>query len=157
KGKDKDKEKGDPIPAKRPVPVPLERPDSLPELKLPTQDKQDNEKPIVMPKAPTERQPAQNAPAQVNPEDRQIESRVGPTEKNPTGRQEPAVSLEWIGPITAKVGVAQDYSIVVRNACNIAVQQVMVRARVPNSMTVSATEPKGVSQDNVYMWELGTL
>jgi uncharacterized repeat protein (TIGR01451 family) len=33
----------------------------------------------------------------------------------------------------------------------------MVRVRIPNGMTVSATEPKAVSQDNVYAWELGTL
>ncbi|MFL5243892.1 MAG: CARDB domain-containing protein [Gemmataceae bacterium] len=81
----------------------------------------------------------------------------GPTRGNPTGRQEPAVALEWIGPITAKVGQPQEYTINVRNACNIAVQQVMVRVRIPKDMSVSATEPKAVSQENVLMWELGTL
>jgi uncharacterized repeat protein (TIGR01451 family) len=81
----------------------------------------------------------------------------GPSRGNPTGRQEPAVALEWIGPITAKVGQPQEYTINVRNACNIAVQQVMVRVRIPKDMSVSATEPKAVSQENVLMWELGTL
>jgi uncharacterized repeat protein (TIGR01451 family) len=85
------------------------------------------------------------------------EPATGPTRGNPTGRQEPAISLEWIGPITAKVGQPQDYTINVRNSCNIAVQQVMVRVRIPKDMSVSATEPKAVSQENVLMWELGTL
>jgi uncharacterized repeat protein (TIGR01451 family) len=90
-------------------------------------------------------------------EERGGEPAPGPSKGNPTGRQEPAVALEWIGPITAKVGQPQDYTIAVRNACNIPVQQVMVRVRVPAGMTVPATEPKAVQQDNVLMWELGTL
>lgn len=77
---------------------------------------------------------------------------------NTTGRQEPAVSIEWIGPPTAKVGHASDYTIAVRNVCNIPVQQVMVRVRIPAGMTVSATEPKPTaSENNVLMWEVGTM
>lgn len=76
---------------------------------------------------------------------------------NTTGRQEPAVSLEWIGPPMAKINQPADYTLVVRNACNIPVQQVMVRVRIPNGMTIAATEPKAVSENNVLMWELGTL
>jgi uncharacterized repeat protein (TIGR01451 family) len=93
----------------------------------------------------------------VKPEEKDADAAPGATPKNPTGRQEPAVAIEWIGPVTAKVGVAQDYSVAVRNACNIAVQQVMVRVRIPNGMSASATEPKAVSEANVLMWELGTL
>src|SRR5260370_19830379 len=48
---------------------------------------------------------------------------------NTTGRQEPAVSIEWIGPPTAKVGHASDYTIPGRNVCNIPVQQLMLRVR----------------------------
>lgn len=81
----------------------------------------------------------------------------GQEEKNPTGRQEPAVSIEWIGPPVAKLGRPADYSVVVRNCCNIAVQQVMVRVRVPSGMAVNATEPKAVAEGNVLMWELGTM
>jgi uncharacterized repeat protein (TIGR01451 family) len=79
------------------------------------------------------------------------------TPDNPLGRQEPAVSLEWIGPGTAKVGQPGDYSLVVRNICNIPVQQVIVRVRIPSGLTVSATEPHGISENNVLLWELGTL
>jgi uncharacterized repeat protein (TIGR01451 family) len=77
---------------------------------------------------------------------------------NTTGRQEPAVSLEWIGPPTAKVGHPSDYTIAIRNVCNIPVQQVMVRIRIPAGMSVSATEPKpAAAENNVLMWELGTM
>jgi uncharacterized repeat protein (TIGR01451 family) len=77
---------------------------------------------------------------------------------NTTGRQEPAVSLEWIGPPTAKVGHPSDYTIAIRNVCNIPVQQVMVRVRIPAGMSVAATEPKpAAAENNVLMWELGTM
>src|SRR5262249_54803897 len=79
------------------------------------------------------------------------------TPDNTTGRQEPAVSLEWIGSPTAKVGLAAEYVLVVRNACNIPVQKVLVQVRIPNGMSVAATEPKAVSENNVLVWELGTL
>ena len=76
---------------------------------------------------------------------------------NPTGRQEPAVSLEWVGPPAAKVGQPADYSIVVRNVCNIPVQQVLVRVRMPQGVNVVATEPKAVTEETVLMWEVGTM
>ncbi len=81
----------------------------------------------------------------------------GVNENNLTGRQEPAVSLEWIGPPAAKVGHPADYSIVVRNVCNIAVQQVLVRVRLQQGLQIVATEPKAVTEDNVLMWEVGTM
>jgi uncharacterized repeat protein (TIGR01451 family) len=65
--------------------------------------------------------------------------------------------MEWIGPPTAKVGQPADYSLVVRNVCNIPVQQVIVRVRMPAGITVSATEPRCASENNVLMWELGTM
>src|SRR5262245_53286947 len=80
-----------------------------------------------------------------------------PDPGNPTGRQEPAVSIEWLGPAAAKVGQAGDYTILVRNACNIPVQQVLVRVRISSGAGVVATEPQAVTEDNVLMWEVGTL
>jgi uncharacterized repeat protein (TIGR01451 family) len=85
------------------------------------------------------------------------DSTTGQTMDNPTGRQEPAVSLEWIGPPLAKVGRPGDYTVAVRNACNIAVQEVMVRVRIPQGMTVTSTEPKAVAEGNVLMWKLETM
>ncbi len=88
-------------------------------------------------------------------EDRVIDP--GVMGEGPTGRQEPSVSMEWIGPPNAKVGQAADYSLVVRNTSNIPVQQVLVRVRIPQGMTIGVTEPKSIQENNVLMWELGTL
>lgn len=79
------------------------------------------------------------------------------TNDNPTGRQEPAISLEWNGPPTAKIGTGTDYGVVVRNACNSPVQQVTVRVKLPSRMTAVSTEPKAVVEGDLLTWELGTL
>lgn len=89
------------------------------------------------------------------PEERGPEA--APSPENPGARSEPAISMEWVGPPTAKVGQPSDYTLVVRNACNIPVQQVLVRVRMPNGLNVSATEPKATNENNVLLWDLGTL
>ena len=76
---------------------------------------------------------------------------------NPAGRQEPAVSIEWVGTPVAKVAQPADYSLLIRNVCNIPVQQVTVRVRVPAGLSVIGSEPKGMTDGGVLMWELGTL
>jgi uncharacterized repeat protein (TIGR01451 family) len=79
------------------------------------------------------------------------------TPESTGNRQEPAVSLEWVGPTAIKVGQTSNYSLIVRNTCNIPVQQVLVRVRIPNGMTCSETEPKAVAEGNVFVWEVGAL
>ncbi len=74
-----------------------------------------------------------------------------------SGRQEPAVSLEWMGPSVAKIGVSCDYTLGVRNTCTIPVQKVQVLVRIPQGLTVVATEPRPLVEGNVLAWELGTL
>jgi uncharacterized repeat protein (TIGR01451 family) len=81
----------------------------------------------------------------------------GQTNDNPTGRQEPAVSLEWIGPPTAKLGQPVTYQIIIKNISPSPVQGVVVRTRIPQGVTVQATEPKALNEVNVLMWDLGTL
>jgi uncharacterized repeat protein (TIGR01451 family) len=76
---------------------------------------------------------------------------------NPTGRQEPAVSLEWIGPASAKLGQSVTYQIIVKNISSLPVQQVVVRNKVPPGITVQATEPKAFTEVNTLVWDLGTL
>jgi uncharacterized repeat protein (TIGR01451 family) len=73
------------------------------------------------------------------------------------GKQEPAVSLEWQGPPTAKLGVPADFTLAVRNTSAIPVQQVLVRVRLPGSLHTSSTEPRGQSEGGVIAWDLGTL
>ncbi|HTU19663.1 MAG TPA: hypothetical protein VMG10_16500 [Gemmataceae bacterium] len=79
------------------------------------------------------------------------------TSESANNRQEPAVSLEWVGPTTAKVSQPNKYTLVVRNICNIPVQQVLVRVRIPSGLSCSDTEPKAVAEGNVLVWELGAL
>jgi uncharacterized repeat protein (TIGR01451 family) len=74
-----------------------------------------------------------------------------------SNRQEPAVSLQWVGPTAANVNHPNIYSLVVRNTCTIPVQQVMVRVRVPANLSCGDTEPKAVVEGNVLVWELGAL
>ncbi len=75
----------------------------------------------------------------------------------PTGRQEPAVAIDWIGPPAVKVGQPTEYAVVVRNVCNAAVHQVLVRVRVPGNVNVQGTEPKAAQEDGLLTWEVGTL
>ncbi|HLN28091.1 MAG TPA: hypothetical protein VK395_10110 [Gemmataceae bacterium] len=81
----------------------------------------------------------------------------GQSNDNPTGRQEPAVSLEWIGPPTIKLGQPVTFQIIIKNVSPIPVQQVVVRNRIPAGVTVQATEPKAFNDLNVLTWDLGTL
>ncbi len=79
------------------------------------------------------------------------------TPGNPTGRQEPAVSVEWVGPPVVKIGQAADFTLVVRNTCKIPVQQVLVRVRIPAGVTLAGSEPKAAVENNILAWELNTL
>src|SRR5438552_19091214 len=65
--------------------------------------------------------------------------------------------MEWIGPPTAKVSQPCDYSLVLRNTSTIPVQQVVARVRLPQGVTLAASEPKAAVENNVLVWELGTL
>src|SRR5205823_3001916 len=76
---------------------------------------------------------------------------------NPTGRQDPAVSLEWIGPATVKLGQPATYQVFVKNISSTPVSQVIVRVRIPTGVTVQATEPKALQEANALIWDLGTL
>jgi uncharacterized repeat protein (TIGR01451 family) len=80
-----------------------------------------------------------------------------PGADNPTGRQEPAVSIEWVGPATVKIGQPAAFQIVVKNVSQSPVQQTVVRQRVPAGITFQNTEPKAVTENDLLVWDLGTL
>jgi len=82
---------------------------------------------------------------------------AGQSNDNPTGRQEPGVSLEWVGPPTTKIGQPVTYQIIVKNVNSCPVHQVIVRNRVPAGVTVQGTEPRAFNEGNVWLWDLGTL
>jgi uncharacterized repeat protein (TIGR01451 family) len=76
---------------------------------------------------------------------------------NPTGRQEPAVSMEWIGPPVVKVGQAAEFTLVVRNTCKIPVQRVLVQVKVPSGCVATGSEPKAAEENGSLAWDLKTL
>jgi uncharacterized repeat protein (TIGR01451 family) len=86
-----------------------------------------------------------------------VEAGPGQSNDNPTGRQEPAVSLEWIGPPTIKLGQPATFQIIVKNISANPVQQVVVHNRLPAGVSVQATKPKAMVEVNELAWELGTL
>src|SRR5262249_33278729 len=92
---------------------------------------------IVVPVALPVNQPA---PPEVNPSPRDLAD-VSQTNDNPTGRQEPAVSIEWIGPATAKLGQPVTYQIIVKNISLNNINQVGVRCPVPAGARITASEP----------------
>jgi len=77
--------------------------------------------------------------------------------ENPAGKQEPAVSIEWVGSPTAKVGQMADYGLLVRNTSSATVHQVTVRIRVPAGLQVHGTEPRASNDGGSLTWEVGTL
>jgi uncharacterized repeat protein (TIGR01451 family) len=77
---------------------------------------------------------------------------------NPTGRQEPAVRLEWLGPTAVRLGHPVHYQIVARNVSKTPVHQVIVRQRLGEGIELLATDPKAAPvEERVLLWELGTL
>jgi uncharacterized repeat protein (TIGR01451 family) len=93
-------------------------------------------------------------PARVAPTAAPKEDDVADTS---TGRQEPAVRLEWGTSAVAKLGVPTDSTLTVQNISTTPIQQVLVRVRLPEGLRAAGTEPKGIVDGNVLVWELGTL
>jgi uncharacterized repeat protein (TIGR01451 family) len=79
------------------------------------------------------------------------------TAEAPTGKQEPAVSLEWIGPATLRLGQPVNFVLSVKNTSSATVHGVVVRNRVPAGVIVKAAEPRAGGEGQILAWELGTL
>jgi len=82
---------------------------------------------------------------------------IDPALEQLTGRQEPGVSLEWVGTPVAKVGVAGDYSLVVRNLGNSPLQDVTLKVAIPAGLSVQGSTPKASDERGKLAWDLGTL
>jgi uncharacterized repeat protein (TIGR01451 family) len=74
--------------------------------------------------------------------------------ENTTGRQDAAVSVEWVGPPAAKIGVATEYVLVVRNTAAVALHNARATVVMPAGLRVTAAEPAAGTDG---AWELGTL
>jgi uncharacterized repeat protein (TIGR01451 family) len=77
-----------------------------------------------------------------------------PVAENTMGKQEPAVSLEWVGPALAKIGAATEYVLVVRNTGNVAVHDVEARVVLPAGFRLLSSEPHAEANGR---WAFGVL
>lgn len=73
------------------------------------------------------------------------------------GRQQPAVTIEWVGPTTTRVNQPMACQIVVRNTSTSIVQNVIVRHRLAPGVTCKSCEPSAVPDVGELVWNLGTL
>jgi uncharacterized repeat protein (TIGR01451 family) len=147
------------------APLPLSTPGTLPTAQPVAPGSSGDPKPVLVEPKPISGEPEALGPKPLGTTVQPISGFSGaedPTQpttnpSNPVGRQEPAVSLEWIGPPTAKVGQPSDYTLVVKNVGNIPVQKVLVQVRMPQGITVNSSEPKCANENNILVWDLGTL
>lgn len=148
------------VPSPPPAPAAQRPPDTLPSTILPPQAAPAPSSDTANPAAPGKlTAPVQAAPkaAASSVQDIVIEPSAGPTHSNPTSREEPGVSLEWICPATAKLGQPVTCQIVVKSLSNGRLHQVALRARLPAGVVVKASEPAGTADGELLVWELGTL
>ena len=83
--------------------------------------------------------------------------KIDPTLEQLAGRQEPGVSLEWVGTPVAKVGQPGEYSLVVRNLGNTPLSDVVVKVAIPATLSVQGSAPKAMDERGKLVWDLGTL
>ena len=82
---------------------------------------------------------------------------AGPTQGNPTGRQEPGVSLEWVCPSTAQRGQPTTCILIVKSLSTNRLHDVVIHTRVPAGAEVQGTEPKADKDGELLVWNLGPL
>src|SRR5207249_2489612 len=79
------------------------------------------------------------------------------TAESPTGRQEPAVSIEWVGPTSARLHQPTIYQIIAKNISNTPIHNVVVRHRMPPGVRITGSDPRAVSDGTVLSWDLGSI
>src|SRR5207253_11185994 len=84
-------------------------------------------------KTPTPKGPApgQGWEGEVSVKDLIVEATEGQTAANPTGRQEPGISLEWLHPTSVRLGQPLTCTLIVKSLSVNRLHQVVVRYRVP--------------------------
>jgi uncharacterized repeat protein (TIGR01451 family) len=86
-----------------------------------------------------------------------VEAPDKPRTGGPAARQEPAISLEWHGPMDLQVGVPAEYTLVAKNTSAIPLHKVIVQVKFPSGSKVVVTEPKAEGNDLVLLWDHGTI
>ena len=72
-------------------------------------------------------------------------------------KQEPAVSVEWIGPVSAQLNRPMSCQILVRNTGPAPVHQVTVRHRLSPGVTCKRSEPAASTDREELVWSLGVM
>ena len=155
------------LPRTRPIPVRRSASqsvnDPLIEKIIPVDDPKPTDSSLLVPMPPDRKDP--NEPLKVAIPDEKPITVAPPAEQRhhninapiSSTRQEPSVSLEWIGQAAIKVGMPVDYTLIVKNTGTSPVQRVVVQVRVPQPVNIVSVEPKAEGADGVLMWDLGTL
>jgi uncharacterized repeat protein (TIGR01451 family) len=73
------------------------------------------------------------------------------------GRVQPSVSVEWVGPQSARLNQPIACQLLVRNHSNAPVQNVVVRHRLPSGVTCKASEPQATLEQGELVWTLGAM
>jgi uncharacterized repeat protein (TIGR01451 family) len=107
--------------------------------------------------APAPKTPVQNWESEVVAKDLMVEASEGQTAANPTGRQEPGISLEWLHPTTVRLGQPLTCTLIVKSLSMNRLHQVVVRYRVPTGVTVRGAEPAATTNDDLLVWQLGNF
>jgi len=115
------------------------------------------------PKEPEARQPTKGAKASSLPPCGLIQTTSAPRSA-PCGTSvatqpdtEPAVSVRWLGPQTARLGQPVSCQICARNTSSRPVRQVVVRHELPLGITFQGTTPEAIHEGTWLSWPLGTL
>jgi uncharacterized repeat protein (TIGR01451 family) len=145
-----------PLPAQTaPLPLPLPTQTQVPPVTLP---------PVAEPMPPEVQRPAADPQPPQTVGDRPAGVKDVPPDpeatqsnENPTGRQEPAVSIEWVGPPAVKLGQPALFQVVVKNVSANPIYQAVVRSRIPEGATIKGTEPKATPDADSLTWDVGTL
>ncbi len=70
-------------------------------------------------------------------------------------KQEPTVSVEWVGGASARFNQPTNYQILVRNGGSSAVSQVSVKPSLPEGVVIKSSDPVLEGKDS--LWSIGTL
>jgi uncharacterized repeat protein (TIGR01451 family) len=67
------------------------------------------------------------------------------------------VTVDWVGPSATQVGQRTEYTLLVRNISHLTVHRVQVNVKLPQGMTAPASKPNAATENDVLVWQLGTL
>jgi hypothetical protein len=73
------------------------------------------------------------------------------------GKQQPSVSIEWVGPTAIRIHQPMPCQILVRNTSNVPAQNVTVRHRLGQGIIIKGCEPQAGNENGELVWDLGTL